>query len=210
MSGVPNDGTNMQRRARHIPDTNEEVLLNSTRPMHDQRWNSEAPPIYTINLSLPPAERYVQLATDFKDQLHNVASLFADIVALYSLPLTLIRFLARVFLRRVYSKEQTEEIRSIARVAGLEMYLAIAFNTILDLLMGCTSGGVRVKGSGTSKMLHFRTLDWGMDILRQTVVQLEFVRKPGGPVIARTITYVGFVGVLTGVRSVICPRGYVS
>ena len=49
-------------------------------------------------------------------------------------------------------------------------------------------------------MLHFRTLDWGMDPLRQLVVELEFVRRTGGPVIATSITYFGYVGVLTGVR----------
>jgi hypothetical protein len=39
-----------------------------------------------------------------------------------------------------------------------------------------------------------------MDPLRQVVVELEFVEKAGGPVIARSVTYIGFVGVLTGVR----------
>jgi hypothetical protein len=32
------------------------------------------------------------------------------------------------------------------------------------------------------------------------VVQLEFVERAGGPVVARSVTYVGFVGILTGVR----------
>ena len=41
--------------------------------------------------------------------------------------------------------------------------------------------------------------DWGMDPLREVVVQLHFVREPKGPIIARTLTYVGYTGVLTGV-----------
>ena len=52
-------------------------------------------------------------------------------------------------------------------------------------------------------MLHFRTLDWGMDFLRSIVVQLDFIRsKSDTPqqILASSITYVGFVGVLTGVR----------
>ena len=49
-------------------------------------------------------------------------------------------------------------------------------------------------------MLHFRTLDWGMDPLRRVICQLDFTTKPHGPIFASTITYVGFVGVLTGVR----------
>lgn len=51
-------------------------------------------------------------------------------------------------------------------------------------------------------MLHFRTLDWDMPALRQLVVKLEFVAdgREDSPVLATNITYVGFVGVLTGVR----------
>ncbi len=76
--------------------------------------------------------------------------------------------------------------------------------------MGCTSGGVRMQGGsgssssssggGKSRMVHFRTLDWDMDELRPLVVELEFVRFAGGPVVARTVGYFGYVGVLTGVR----------
>jgi hypothetical protein len=87
----------------------------------------------------------------------------------------------------------------------VEMYLLVALNTVLDLLMGCTSGAVRVsdgEGDEGVRMMHFRTLDWGMDVLRRVVVQLDFVEKPEGGVFARSVTYVGFVGVLTGVRSV--------
>lgn len=76
----------------------------------------------------------------------------------------------------------------------------VAFNTILDLLMGCTSGGAQVQEDGEVKMLHFRTLDWTMEALRKVIVQFDFIEHPGGEVIARSITYVGYVGVLTGVR----------
>ena len=52
-------------------------------------------------------------------------------------------------------------------------------------------------------MLHFRTLDWTMDPLRKILVQLDFIRTRSatpGQVIAHSISYVGFIGVLTGVR----------
>jgi hypothetical protein len=87
------------------------------------------------------------------------------------------------------------------------MYLLVSFNVILDLLMGCTSGAVRSLEPGQplsqAKMLHFRTLDWGMDPLRSVIVQLDFIcSKSVTPqkVLASSITYVGFVGILTGVR----------
>jgi len=65
----------------------------------------------------------------------------------------------------------------------------------------CTSGEVRTKDGREAdiKMLGFRMLDWGMDVLRRLIVQLEFVNEQGGSVVARSITY---VGVLMGVRLV--------
>ena len=160
-------------------------------------------PKYTIDLSLPPAKRYQPVAKDFKPQLASLPSLFNDIIkSLHAkLSVSTVQRVARLLLRRVCNKEETEELRGIQEVTGIEMYLLVAFNVLLDLFMGCTSGGVRVRrATGDTRMLHFRTLDWGMDPLRKVVVQLDFVQRPGGPVVATSITYVGFVGVLTGVR----------
>lgn len=160
------------------------------------------PPTYIIDLSRPPIERYAQLAADFKPLLSSVTSLFDDVVGVFHplLPLPLVRPIARLMLRRLHSKEETEELRGISKVCGVDMYLLVALNTFLDLLMACTSGGVRTKRKRgkQAKMLHFRTLDWGMDSLRQLVVQVVFIR--GGNEVARSITYAGYVGVLTGVR----------
>ncbi|KAF2753945.1 hypothetical protein EJ05DRAFT_533404 [Pseudovirgaria hyperparasitica] len=148
------------------------------------------PPVYTIDLSLPPSERYMQLATDYKQKIQGLPALFEDLVAATPVPLLLVTWLSRLVLRRLHSKEQTEEIRGISKITGVDI------------------GGMRVwdEGSGGqsdvkhTKMLHFRTLDWGMDALREVIVQLEFVERPGGQVVARSITYVGFVGVITGIR----------
>jgi hypothetical protein len=117
------------------------------------------------------------------------------------------RFIAQILLRRVYSNEETEELQGISDVTGLPMFLLVAFNVLLDLLLGCTSGGVRVGSGleglddGESRMIHFRTLDWGMDPLRNLTAEIDFVRSEGGPVVASVVTYFGYVGVLTGVRS---------
>ena len=166
----------------------------------------DSPPRYIIDLSLSPFERYLQLAIDFKPLLVSVPSLFDDVVCNFapSISISAVRFLARRLLRKVHSKEETEELKGISKASGVEMYLLVAFNTFLDVMMGCTSGGVRTKNTEKSqpRMLHFRTLDWGMDILRGLVVQLDFVRHAGGVVIATSITYAGFVGALTGVRLV--------
>jgi hypothetical protein len=134
--------------------------------------------------------------------MRSLRGMFDELVQSISpkIPLKLVHKLAQICLRKLYTDDETEELRGISRVTDIDMYLLISLNTVLDLLMGCTSGGVRTKDGQGIKMLHFRTLDWGMDPLRDLIVQLEFRRGEDPTLLATTVTYVGYVGVLTGVR----------
>ncbi|KAL6805802.1 beta subunit of N-acylethanolamine-hydrolyzing acid amidase domain-containing protein [Trichoderma sp. SZMC 28012] len=190
----------------------------------DSAVEDEEPiPTYRIDLSLPPTERYVKLAMDFAPRMKQITPLFDTVlesVLPWSFLRSIVRFAALLILRRVYSSEETQELVGISKASGVDMHFLVAFNLLLDILLGCTSGGVLTrikKGKGgethlgekqtdtepRARMMHFRTLDWGMPELRSVLVVLEFVRsnsKEPQTVIARTVTYAGFVGVLTGVR----------
>ncbi|ETN36346.1 uncharacterized protein HMPREF1541_08623 [Cyphellophora europaea CBS 101466] len=171
-------------------------------------------PVHRIDLSLPPRERYKELARQYIPQIASITPLFNQLLADLGIPEKrhgTVNTLARLMLRGVYSPVETAELRGICEVTGVDMYLLVALNVVLDLLMGCTSSTVR---SDIGKIWHLRTLDWGMDPLRDVIVQLDFIRsdsrrrerpQPDGSdrsdeVIASSITYVGFVGVLTGAR----------
>ncbi|KAL9110713.1 MAG: hypothetical protein Q9227_004705 [Pyrenula ochraceoflavens] len=165
------------------------------------------PPVFWIDLDLPPYQRYVELATAYTDKIASLTGLFDDLVAsLYPrVSPEWFRRIARISLTKLHSREETEEIRGISDATNVDFYLVVALNVLLDALMGCTSGVVRSceKNETEIKMLHFRTLDWGMEELRRVIIQLNFRRsKSAEPqkAIASSITYVGFVGVLTGVR----------
>ncbi|CZR51600.1 uncharacterized protein PAC_01477 [Phialocephala subalpina] len=163
-------------------------------------------PTYRIDLSLPPSERYVKLATEFAPKMKKITPLFDQVLA-PAIPRKWIRrwisTLAWLFLRRVYSSEETAEIKGIAKASGVDMYFLVALNVLLDSMLGCTSGAVMTTPGGSKKkgerveenrVMHFRTLDWGMDLLRSVLVVLEFVRsKSEEPekVIGRSITYAG-------------------
>ncbi|KAF2788078.1 hypothetical protein K505DRAFT_329211 [Melanomma pulvis-pyrius CBS 109.77] len=164
--------------------------------------SENVPGLYTIDLSLPPAQRYVKVAQDFKHIIEDLVNIFDELLDSVGLPKKMFHLIARCILRKLYSKEQTEELKGIGKATGVPMYLLVAYNVLLDLFMGCTSGGVMVKEGREreGRMMHFRTLDWGMPALRKAVVLLEFRNGADGEVIARSINYVGFVGTLTGVR----------
>ncbi|KAJ9653347.1 hypothetical protein H2198_007436 [Neophaeococcomyces mojaviensis] len=168
------------------------------------------PPVWVIDLSLPPRDRYRNLARHYKDLMQELTGLFDSLLHDVAIPdkwVPTVNKMSRLLLRKVNDNTQTEELRGISEESGVPMYLLVALNVILDLLMGCTSGGVRSLEKGQpfsqARMLHFRTLDWTMDPLRLVVVQLNFIRSKSltpNMVLASSITYVGFVGVLTGVR----------
>jgi hypothetical protein len=160
------------------------------------------PPVYTIDLSLPPAQRYIAAVRDHLMPIRLLPAIFDNLLESVKLPKAAIHFVTRMLLRKVYSKEQTEELRGISETAEIPMCLLVAYNVLLDLFMGCTSGGAHVQLTDheAPRMMHFRTLDWDMPELRDVAVQFDYVARPGGDVIARTIGYVGFVGVLTGLR----------
>ncbi|KAM5437505.1 hypothetical protein McanMca71_000882 [Microsporum canis] len=173
--------------------------------MADHRQPGDIPPTFKIDLSLPPSERYVVLASIYRQKLRCLIDIFHELISSLDgiiSPKWVYRA-APILLRRLYTREETEEIKGICRVTGIDLYILISLNVFLDLLMGCTSGAASAKQKQDidAKMLHFRTLDWDMDELRQLIVKLEYFRSSeSDTVLATSVTYVGFVGVLTGVR----------
>ncbi|KAF3213023.1 hypothetical protein TWF106_009599 [Orbilia oligospora] len=192
-----------------IPPESSFEVLNSQPSEKDPKPDlvgGPRPPVYIVNLDLPPRQRYQEIGKDFKDQFLELTPLFDSILA--TLPYNkLISFIARVILRRVHNSEEQDEIKGLVDVTDIPLFLMIAFNTFLDTFMGCTSGAVRLaenphatepSSEDRDKMVHFRTLDWGMDELRDFIIQIDYQKE--GKTIAHAITYAGFVGVLTGVR----------
>ncbi|KAL0953338.1 hypothetical protein HGRIS_004583 [Hohenbuehelia grisea] len=162
---------------------------------------NHSPPAYQIDLSLPPRERHRHIVVAFKRQLQALIPLYEEILSQTPAP-SLCAFLSKHLLRVVHSSEETEEILGISEASGVPRHLVVAYNTFLDLFAGCVSGGVEVGDAGasgkTTGVIHFRGLDWDMEALRDLLICVEFVRK--GEVVARTITYAGYTGILTGVR----------
>ncbi|KAI2488064.1 NAAA-beta domain containing protein [Pyrenophora tritici-repentis] len=161
-----------------------------------------APTVYTIDLSLPPRERYAHVAAKAADTLHPLSELLDMHIRQWKLPIKLLHFIASLLLYQLHSFEQTEEIKGMCDTCNIPLYILIVWNVSIDVFLGCTSGGAAVNEPGFLEptMMHFRALDWSQHVMRRALAQFEFVEKPGGPVIARTLGFVGHVGVLTGVR----------
>lgn len=178
-------------------------------------------PTYRIDLALPPSVRYAEIVKDFGPELQDMTSLFGEVLATLIpwAPLRwVIEWAAPFLLRSVYDAEENAELKGLSDATGIAIHYFIALNVLLDSLLGCTTGGVLVsplagKGDvGGERMMHFRTLDWMMDKLRAVLVVLEFVdSKSAEPerVIATSVSHVGLVGILTGVRYALLRPFYV-
>ncbi|KAF7309515.1 NAAA-beta domain-containing protein [Mycena indigotica] len=171
------------------------------KPTESRRLSSpNEPPVYRVDLSLPPEQRYNEICVDYKAQLAGVIPIYQQLLSVTGAP-RFLDLLARTLLRRVHSSEESREIRGIARATGVPLHLVVAFNTFLDLFSGCSSGGALVSDAAdgqTRAIVHFRGLDWEMEPLRRLLICVDYVRD--SQVVARAVTYAGYVGVLTGVR----------
>ncbi|KAB5518838.1 beta subunit of N-acylethanolamine-hydrolyzing acid amidase-domain-containing protein [Coniochaeta sp. 2T2.1] len=204
------DSAGLRTRARSSGGNSDQTSETGTSTVFQSSpANSREIPSFTVDLSAKPGHRYDHISTQLLPHIKRakLTHMFDDLIdsILPGLVGNMAKRFAPMLLRRVYSDEENAELVGIARDTQLPMYLLVAFNVLLDMLMGCTSGGVKVeekdeKGVWRSRMVHFRTLDWGMDPLREIVVELNYVRSPKGPVVATTVGYFGYVGVLTGVR----------
>ncbi|KAJ6581095.1 beta subunit of N-acylethanolamine-hydrolyzing acid amidase-domain-containing protein [Mycena capillaripes] len=168
---------------------------------HRRLSSPSDPPTYRVDLSAPPEERYREICRDYKAYLADIVPIYDELLQFTGAPRVL-NFLAKSLLRRVHSKEESREIRGIAKCTGVPLHLVVAYNTFLDLFSGCSSGGARVCDAGNGRengIVHFRGLDWDMNPLRKLIICVDYVRE--GQTVARAVTYAGYIGVLTGVRA---------
>jgi hypothetical protein len=117
----------------------------------------------------------------------QLVGIYDDLLLLTPHP-RIFAFLAKNLLRKVHTEEETQEIEGISKATEIPIHLVVAYNTFLDLFSGCMSGGAQVKVPrmrGT-RMIHFRNLDWDMDLLRDMIIRVEYLL--GGKVIARSVT----------------------
>jgi len=188
--------------------------ISDSNPKPD--WDSV--PKSSVNLDVAPIDRWTDLATQYKAQINNMVNQFVDHIKQFPG-----RKWENFLLYMEANQEQLlnrmpngygDEIRGIQKATGLQMSSLLAFNLGYEIMGFCTSVTAQ---DASGHMYHGRNLDFGLflgfntsagpnenfqwtntDLLRQMTVQVDFTR--GGNVLYSTVSYVGYVGLLTGVR----------
>lgn len=153
----------------------------------------------TVDLDKAPSARWLNVIEECREDLREFGTNLNRILShqfspLFSRMWKKLHFIARV---ARFPKEYAEEIDGIAlavKDCNLTKDDIILLNVALDYMSRCTSAVVSCKEG----LHHFRTLDWDLPELNKLLIKVFFVR--GGKILYEGYTFVGMVGLLTGMR----------
>lgn len=76
-------------------------------------YDPVAPRRFTINLSLPPEQRYLEVSAVFKGEMLNLRGLFDEVVGgmVKFIPNVLLKWICWMLLRGVYDEEENAELK---------------------------------------------------------------------------------------------------
>jgi hypothetical protein len=154
---------------------------------------------YIIDLDKDPKERWTHIIDKFIDPL-KILSSELEIQQVHEIGSTEVATWISMICHSMQSHKTAiiDELTGIAAITtefGLTYEKLMVLNVGYSLLARCTSGNVDSKDGSP---YHFRTMDWDMEILRKLTIEVEYQKK-GVPVFIAT-QWVGFVGILTGMR----------
>jgi len=157
-------------------------------------------PKFTLNLDLPPNQRWTQICS--VPQYQQMAQFLYNTVKSI-LPNHGVYFedLGEELNTMYFPHELAEEIRGCAASLGVPFGWLTLFNLGYEVSDACTS---IVAQTPDGKILHARNLDFwdGMGFtatLKGMAAQIDF--QKGGKTLFTTSTFAGFVGALSGIKS---------
>jgi hypothetical protein len=121
-SSQPHNDTTSQRRQRHKKQPakfkHAQIYKSSTEDAASLNETSEPNdplelPHFTIDLSLPPEQRYAEVCAALHDEMRGLEALFDEVVggAAPWVPIVVLRWVCWVFLSGVHSAEESAELR---------------------------------------------------------------------------------------------------
>lgn len=190
-----------------VPPFNETCESNKYPPS-----NSTIVPTYRVNLDLPAEQRWVTLSTIYKKEVRDLIAYIKVFVLEFSPKFQeLINLIDNDLgsLAHTLPAPYGDEIKGIASATDLPLGEVVLYNIFYEIFTLCTS---IIAFDENGNTMHGRNLDFGLflgwdlkndtwqlsELLRPLIVNVEYTR--GGVVQYKTVTFVGFVGLITGVK----------
>uniref|UniRef100_A0A8C8CKJ4 Acid ceramidase n=1 Tax=Oncorhynchus tshawytscha TaxID=74940 RepID=A0A8C8CKJ4_ONCTS len=166
---------------------------------------------YTIDLDLPPSERWKLIMTDKKSEVRvlHVLDLANALVPSGKLIDLVDKDLPLIVNTLPYPFN--EEIKGIATASGVPLGEVVLFNIFYEVFTVCTS---LVAEDSNGNLIHGRNMDFGLfmgwdmknrswlitEKLKPLVVNIDFQR--GNKTVFKSTNFAGYVGMLTGIKPV--------
>lgn len=149
-------------------------------------------PTFTIDLDAPAQQRWVAAVTQLKWAYPKVLDYI-----LTKVPKAVMPALEAVMadFDKYAPAPYGDEMRGVAAASGYPLGDIVLMNLFYELESGCTS---IVAGNANGTIYHGRNLDFDIPGLQNITAMVNFVKD--GQVAYRGTTFVGYVGLLTGVR----------
>jgi len=156
-----------------------------------------AAPLYTIDLDLPPSQRWQEICSvpDYQQQMQSFVKSITDLLPNQGKDL---QELGNTLNSHYFPSEMAQEISGCAQYLGVPTGWLSIINIGYEISDACTS---IVAQTTNGTIYHARNLDfwtgiWLTDTLRNMTFQAEYMR--GGKLAFHTTTFAGFVGSLSG------------
>jgi hypothetical protein len=149
---------------------------------------------HSVNLDEKDSERWVTLVKLYKAKcLKAVDSMINDLTngALTKSVFYMLEKLVSVYIA-TGNIMYKDELKSIADILELPMEKVVLIQLCYEMFAACTS----VVLCGKDENVHFRTMDWPLDHLKDLTVILDF--KKNNKIVFSAVSWVGYVGILTG------------
>ncbi|XP_070532010.1 N-acylethanolamine-hydrolyzing acid amidase-like isoform X2 [Ptychodera flava] len=165
-----------------------------------QHINHTVPaPRYRFDLDTPPEKRWDNIVKDWDKKMLQkfIIETFRDYLPPVVVPL--LETVARAADPLIPSPYR-QEMEGFARATDVKLADVIALNLEYEFMTFCTS---IVAQDANGKIWHGRNMDYGfVDVLRNMTIIADVTK--GGKVIYTGTTFIGFSGMLTGMR----PNGF--
>uniref|UniRef100_A0A8C8CIY9 Acid ceramidase n=1 Tax=Oncorhynchus tshawytscha TaxID=74940 RepID=A0A8C8CIY9_ONCTS len=167
---------------------------------------------YTIDLDLPPSERWKLIMTDKKSELVTLIQAIRDLANALVPSGKLIDLVDKDLVRAFVNTLPypfNEEIKGIATASGVPLGEVVLFNIFYEVFTVCTS---LVAEDSNGNLIHGRNMDFGLfmgwdmknrswlitEKLKPLVVNIDFQR--GNKTVFKSTNFAGYVGMLTGIK----------
>lgn len=151
---------------------------------------------YIINLDLEANKRWNKVVYDHRSKCINVIKHMESLIGssfMSSVIKGALKGLVKIYDKIGYVMHK-DELQSVADLLGVSFESVVLSQLCYEMFSACTSIVFEQDGQN----VHYRTMDWNLDILKDITIELDFQRD--GKTLFIATSWAGYIGIFTGMK----------